>query len=107
MAALGSPVPEKNSSRKLAEQARSHTPRYRIGMRVYEGGFPRRTLRDCPKRMCWLVFRYSSTHEKALPNRPLRCRVGCIEPHLPTPRAAGLEAERRLTDLLESVSIHS
>src|SRR5215203_7502965 len=25
----------------------------------------------------------------------------CIEPHLPTPRAAGLEAERRLTDLLE------
>ena len=28
------------------------------------------------KRMCWLVFRYSSTHEKALPNRPLRCRVG-------------------------------
>src|SRR5215204_5904097 len=34
------------------------------------------SARDCPKRMCWLVFRYSSTHEKALPNGPLRCRVG-------------------------------
>src|SRR5215217_2504677 len=35
-------VSEKNSSRKLDEQtSRHHTPRYRIGMRVYECGFPR------------------------------------------------------------------
>src|SRR5215216_1239585 len=38
------PVSEKNSSRKLADQARSHTLRYRIGMRVYESGFPRMSL---------------------------------------------------------------
>ena len=39
----GSPVSEKNSSRKLAEQAklRLPTPRYRISMRVYGYGFPR------------------------------------------------------------------
>src|SRR5215213_2637696 len=28
-----------------------------------------------------------------------------IEPHLPTPRAAGLEAERRLTDLLQHFAV--
>jgi hypothetical protein len=32
--------------------------------------------RDCPKRVCWVVIRYSSTHEKDIPNRPLRRRVG-------------------------------
>src|SRR5215213_9042234 len=37
----GSPVSEKSSSRKPAEQARLHTPRYRIGMRAYEYEFPR------------------------------------------------------------------
>src|SRR5215208_21632 len=31
-------VSEKNSSRKPAEQTRSPTPRYRIGVRVYECG---------------------------------------------------------------------
>ena len=40
----GSPVSEKDSSRKLADQARSPTPRYRIGMRVYGSRFPRGTL---------------------------------------------------------------
>src|SRR5215218_907102 len=40
----GIPVSEKNSSRKLAEQARSHTPRYRISMRVYGYGFPKMSL---------------------------------------------------------------
>src|SRR5215218_5844082 len=34
-------VSEKNSSRKLADQARLPTPRYLIGMRVYESGFLR------------------------------------------------------------------
>jgi hypothetical protein len=40
---LNEQVSEKNSSRKLAEQAklRLPTPRYRIGMRVYGYGFPR------------------------------------------------------------------
>ena len=37
-------VSEKNSSRKLADQARLPTPRYRIGMRVYECRFPRMSL---------------------------------------------------------------
>jgi hypothetical protein len=37
-------VSGKTSSRKLAEQARLHTPRYRTGMRVYESGFPRMSL---------------------------------------------------------------
>src|SRR5215207_4895614 len=40
----GNPVSEKNSSRKLADQARLPTPRYRIGVRLYECRFPRRTL---------------------------------------------------------------
>src|SRR5215213_10512392 len=40
----GNRVAEKNSSRKLADQARLPTPRYRIGVRVYECRFPRRTL---------------------------------------------------------------
>jgi hypothetical protein len=40
----GSPVSEKNSSRKLADQARLPTPRYLIGMRVYECRFPRMSL---------------------------------------------------------------
>src|SRR5829696_5463113 len=34
-------VSEQNSSRKLTEQARLPTPRYRISMRVYGCGFPR------------------------------------------------------------------
>jgi hypothetical protein len=34
------------------------------------------TFRDCPKRVRWVVIRYSSTYEKEIPNRPLRCRVG-------------------------------
>src|SRR5215211_9498247 len=37
-------VADKNSSRQLAEQAHLPTPRYRIGVRVYECRFPRRTL---------------------------------------------------------------
>jgi hypothetical protein len=37
----GNAVSEKNSSRKLADQARLPTPRYLIGMRVYECRFPR------------------------------------------------------------------
>jgi hypothetical protein len=41
---LGSPVSRKNSSRKLAEQARLPTPRYPIAMRVYECRFPRMSL---------------------------------------------------------------
>src|SRR5215217_4974541 len=41
LGSAGSRVSEKNSSRKLADQARSPTPRYRIGMRVYECRFPR------------------------------------------------------------------
>ena len=40
----GNWLSEKNSSRKLAEQARSRTPRYRIGVRVYVCRFLRRTL---------------------------------------------------------------
>jgi len=38
---VGWGVSEKLLSRKLADQARLPTPRYRIGMRVYECGFPR------------------------------------------------------------------
>src|SRR5215213_742377 len=37
----GSPVSEKNSTRKLADQAHLPTPRYRTPMRAYEFGFPR------------------------------------------------------------------
>src|SRR5829696_10158556 len=37
-------VSEKNSSRKLADQARLPTPRYLIGMGAYEYGFPRMSL---------------------------------------------------------------
>src|SRR5215217_4259436 len=37
----GARVSEKNSSRKLADQARLPTPRYRIGMRAYASEFPR------------------------------------------------------------------
>src|SRR5215208_1984039 len=44
MGSAGSPVSEKNSSRKLADQARLPTPRYCIGMRAYESGFPRMSL---------------------------------------------------------------
>ncbi len=33
-------------------------------------------FRDRPKRVCWVVIRYSSMYEKALPNRPLRRRMG-------------------------------
>src|SRR5215216_7645344 len=44
LGSAGSRVSEKNSSRKLAEQARLHTPRYCISMRVYEYGFPRMSL---------------------------------------------------------------
>src|SRR5215207_7389822 len=40
----GQQVSEKNSSRKLADQARLPTPRYRIPIRVYGYGFPRRTF---------------------------------------------------------------
>src|SRR5215208_7017169 len=40
----GSLIAEKNPTRKLADQARSRTPRYCIGVRAYECGFPRRTL---------------------------------------------------------------
>ena len=40
----GSPVSEKNCSRKPGEQARLPTPRYRIGMWVYGWKFPRRGL---------------------------------------------------------------
>src|SRR5215211_6461963 len=41
MAHTGNSISEKNSSRKLTEQARPHTPRYHISMRVYGYGFPR------------------------------------------------------------------
>ena len=44
----GSPVSEKNSSRKLAEQARLPTPRHRIGVRVYANEFPRTSLIGSP-----------------------------------------------------------
>src|SRR5215212_1615651 len=37
-------VSEKNSSRKLADQARLPTPRYQVGMRVYASEFPRMDL---------------------------------------------------------------
>src|SRR5215212_10139563 len=37
----GSPVSEKNSCRKLTDQARLPPPQYRIGVRAYEPGFPR------------------------------------------------------------------
>src|SRR5829696_6580823 len=37
-------VSDKNSSRKPGDQARLPTPRYRIPMRAYEFGFPRRSL---------------------------------------------------------------
>src|SRR5215212_3438019 len=33
-------------------------------------------FRDCPKRVRWVVNRYSSTYEKEIPNQPLGCRVG-------------------------------
>jgi hypothetical protein len=32
--------------------------------------------RDCPKKVCRVAIRYSSTHEKDAPNRPIRPRVG-------------------------------
>ena len=51
---------------KLTPSSELGSYRYRIH-RISE--------RDCPKRVCWVVIGYSSTHEKALPNRPLRCRV--------------------------------
>ena len=41
---LYSGVSKKTPSRKLAEQARLPTPRYRVGMRMYECRLPRRTL---------------------------------------------------------------
>ena len=34
--------------------------------------------RDCLKRGCWVVIKYSSMHENALPNRPLRFRMGLL-----------------------------
>src|SRR5215211_5417738 len=37
--------------------------------------FGEHPFRDCPKRVCRVVIRYCSTHEKEISNRPLRCRV--------------------------------
>ena len=40
--------------------------------------------------MCWCVIRYSSTHEKRPTRPPSPTPIGStIEPHVPTPRAAG------------------
>src|SRR5215213_6285728 len=44
--------------------------------RILQANFAEFPFRDCPKRVCWVVSRYSSTHEKDIPNRHLRRRVG-------------------------------
>ena len=66
--------------RQLADSARVRLV-YEVGLELlaHATGSERYSLtshRDCPKRVCWLVIRYCSTHEKNIPNRPLRCRVG-------------------------------
>jgi transposase len=60
--------------------------------------------RDRPKRCCQVVVLYSSTHEKDISNRPLRRQMGaCIEPHLPTPNAAGRPRIHPLRQILNAI----
>src|SRR5215203_3556904 len=64
LGSAGSPVSEKNSSRKPAEQARLPTPRCRKGMRAYEYGVPRIDLLGFSVNRvrlppCVLVFLYA------------------------------------------------
>ena len=49
------------------------------------------------------MIRYSSTYEKEIPNRPLRRRWECIEPHLPTPRAPGRPRSHSLREILDAI----
>src|ERR671933_1624590 len=37
------------------------------------GATHRSAWKERPKRVCWIVIRYCSPHEKEIPNRPLRC----------------------------------
>src|SRR5215211_504856 len=57
-------------------------------------------FRDCPKRVCRVVIRYCSMHEKEISNRPLRCRMVLHRAHLPTPRAAGRPRRHSLREIL-------
>ena len=46
------------------------------------------SLRDCPKRSCWVtVVRYPTTHEKDIPHRPLRLRMGSYRTSSPCPQS--------------------
>ena len=49
------------------------TPFYRLVGLQFDAypDFPNSFLRNCPKRMRWVVIRYSSTYEKDISNRPL------------------------------------
>src|SRR5215217_1388345 len=47
----GNPVSEKNSSRKLTDQAHLPTPRYLIRMRVYECKFPRMSFLETVRKV--------------------------------------------------------
>jgi len=48
---------------------------YEVLEEVVDPGQSGASLRNRPKRGCWVVARYSNTHEKDVSNRPLRCRV--------------------------------
>jgi Putative transposase of IS4/5 family (DUF4096) len=62
------------------------------------------TWKDRPKRVCWVVNRYSnSCMRKIYPTDLSDAEWACIEPHLPTPRAAGRPRIRPLRELLNAI----
>ncbi len=56
------------------------------------------------KRGRWVVIRYSSTHEKTLPNRDLSdAEWNYIEPHLPAPKDHGRPRIHSLREILDAI----
>jgi hypothetical protein len=50
------------------------------------------------------VIRYSSTHEKEIPDGFIRCRMGSyIEPHMPAPKGCGRPRTHSLREILNAV----
>jgi transposase len=61
------------------------------------------SFRDCPKRCLERVARYSTEHEKSIPNRPLRCRMvlhRAPPPSTQSPRTPQLHTLREILNAI-------
>ena len=56
-------------------------------------------MKSGPRR----VFRYSSTHEKEIPDGPIRRRMELLKPHLPAPEGFGRPRTHSLREILNAV----